>query len=529
MAAPPQRGRITPFSGGSRPVRGQGAESLLSVVGSLEDLSFPDILQVVHLSRQSGTLILSDKEGERRVRFRHGLVCDASLGAGRPALDELLISKGLVAPAAVEPARARAAETGESLASALVGLGALSQETLDRIVREELRDLVRSFVLLQEGEFRFEVDETAPPPEEAGGLEPEAILGGLPQATPRWPEGNASTGVPRQVLLVSERSFLTLALREELERVGFEVLPCESAARGEAAGRELAARSAPFFLVCDLILPDATQTGWGGGLELVRGLRSVVPDLLAVMIGESRHASAAVMAQGAGATGYLALPDLAQVPFDEVGVRVRDFCVQLGSTLCLSDQLAQIDWSAGGRTVRVVDPLQLLRGLIGELQAEPAGDVSLLVLRLASEYFERGALFAVADGRAVCRGAFGKPVDERMRGATFPLEAGSILKGAVDRGESAVGPVPDDTGNGALRARLGPPEPKHAAVLPVHGGQEVFGILYGDNAVSGEPFDDLRPLEIFLAQAGLTLQNALLRRRIANLESRRGGPAERAA
>jgi len=500
----------------------------LSVVGSLEDLSFPDILQVVHLSRQSGTLILSDKDGEKRVRFRHGLVCDASLGAGRPALDELLISRGLVAPAAVEPARTRAAETGESLAAALVGLGALSQDTLDRLVRDELRDLVRSFVLLQEGEFRFEVDESEPPPEEAAGLEPEAILGGLPQAAPRWTEGTAQ-GVPRQVLLVSERSFLTLALREELEHVGFEVLTCASASAGEAAGRDLAGRGTAFFLVCDLVLPDSTKTGWGGGMELVRHLRGAIPNLLAVMIGELRHPSAAVMAQSAGATGYLALPDLAQTPFEDVGVRVRDFCVQLGSTLCLSDQLAQIDWSAGGRTVRVADPLQLLRGLIGELQAEPAGDVSLLVLRLASEYFERAALFGVADGRAICRGAFGKPVDERMRGATFPLEAGSILKAAVDRGESSVAPVPDDAANGALRARLGPPEPKNAAVLPVHGGQEVFGILYGDNAVSGEPFDDLRPLEIFLSQAGLTLQNALLRRRIASLESRPAAPRERAA
>jgi hypothetical protein len=380
--------------------------------------------------------------------------------------------------------------------------------------------------MLQEGEFRFEVDETAPPPEEApAGLEPEAILGGLPQtAPPRWPDG-ASPGVPRKVLLVSERSFLTLALREELERVGFEAVACESAARGETTGRDLAAGGEPFFLVCDLVLPDATRTGWRGGIDLVRALRGAVPGLLAVMIGEIRHPSAASMAQDAGATGYLALPDLTQVPFDEVGIRVRDFCVQLGSTLCLSDQLAQIDWSAGGRTVRVADPLQLLRGLIGELQAEPAGDVSLLVLRLASEYFERAALFAVADGRAICRGAFGKPVDERMRGAMFPLEAGSILKVAVERGESAVGPLPDDAGNGALRARLGPPEPKMAAVLPVHGGHEVFGILYGDNALSGEPFDDLRPLEIFLSQAGLTLQNALLRRRIERLES--GGGARR--
>src|SRR5262245_29007581 len=156
---------------------------LVSVVGNLEDLSFPDILQVVHLSRQSGTLILSAPDGERRVRFRQGLVCDASLGPEHPSLGDLLVERGLVSPAALGPARARQEESGESLAGALVALGALSQESLEKVVREELRTLVRSFVTMQEGEFRFEVDEDAPPPEETpvpDGLKPEAILADLP-------------------------------------------------------------------------------------------------------------------------------------------------------------------------------------------------------------------------------------------------------------------------------------------------------------------------------------------------------------
>jgi CheY-like chemotaxis protein len=489
----------------------------VSVVGSLEDLSFPDILQVVHLSRQSGTLILSDPTGERRVRFRNGRVYDASLGAGKPPLDELLIERGLVAPAALDPARARSASNGETLAASLVALGALSQETLDRLVRDELRALLRSFVLLQEGEFRFEPDEDAPEEEPAHeGLEPESIL---PQAAPpRWPaEPAPATPVPRRVLLLSERSFLTLALREELERNAFTVdihAEASEAAKGAIA---LAARGETFLLVCDLLLPDRTRTGWGGGLELLRQLRSEMPSLIAVVIGEMRHASAVAAARAAGATGYLALPDLSSIPFGEVGVRVRDFCTQLGSALALSDHLSGLDWSAQEGTIRVADPLQLLRGLIGELEDSPPGDVGLLVLRLAAEYFERGALLLLGDGRAVCRGAFGTRFDERLRGAVIALEEGSRLKAAVQGRETCLGPIPDDAANAALRARLGDPVPPSAALLPMHGGRDVYGLLYGDNALSRRPFEDLRALEIFLAQAGLTLQNALLKRRLESL------------
>jgi DNA-binding response OmpR family regulator len=507
----------------------------LSVAGSLEDLSFPDILQVVHLSRQSGTLVVSAPDGERRVRFRNGLVCDASLGDSSPRLEDILVARGVVPPAALGPARARQESTGESLAVALVGMGALSQETLDRVVRDELRSLVRSFVLMQEGEFRFEVDEDATPPEETpirDGLGPESILTGLPGAVPpRWPaEPPAAIGsVPRRVLVVSERSFLRLSLVEELERDSFEATTCDSPQTGIDRAREMAARGEAFFVVADLVLPDRTRTGWGGGLELVRGLREIVADVVVIAVGELRHPSAMTVTRAAGAAGYVPLPDLRDVTFDEVGIRIRDFCVRLASALCLSDQLSRIDWNAGGRTVRVADPLSLLRGLVGELHATGAGDVTLLVLRLASEYFERAALFALEQGTAICRGAFGEPLDRRMRGAAIPLTGGSMFERVVAEREGFIGPLPSDPTEEALRNCLGSPQATQSAVLPVMSGRDVYGVLYGDNAPSGTPFEDLKALEIFLSQAGLTLQNALLRRRLEKLTQHDSAPGGEAA
>ena len=110
----------------------------VSLIGSLEDVSFPDILQVIHLSRQTGSLVLKDARGERRVRFKNGLVCGATLGEGGPELEDLLVRKGLVAPAALDPARAHMAQSGETLAGALIALGAVSQETVERVVRDEI-------------------------------------------------------------------------------------------------------------------------------------------------------------------------------------------------------------------------------------------------------------------------------------------------------------------------------------------------------------------------------------------------------
>ncbi len=495
----------------------------MSVVGNLEDLSFPDILQVVHLSRQSGTLILSAPDGERRVRFRQGLVCDASLGPQHPSLGDLLIERGLVSPASIAPARARQESTGESLAGALVALGALSQDSVEKVVREELRTLVRSFVTMQEGEFRFEVDEDAPPPEETplpDGLKPDSILADLPNATP--PQFAAAPidptqRVPRRVLIVSERSALTMALREELEQVSFEVETVSDVRSGIDRARMLKQQGVEFLLVGDLVLPDSTRTGWGGGIELVRTLRATMPELVAILIGESRHPSSAAAARAAGATGYLTFPDLAQAAYDEISMRIHDFCSQVGATLSLAEQVAQVDWSAAPGTIRVADPLSLLRGLIGELNASEAGDVSLLVLRLAAEYFERGALFGLIDGRAVCRGAFGDPFDRRMRGAVLGVGAGTLFERAVATRLTLVSAIPEDEAHLPLRERLGETTPQKVAVLPIIGAGTVYGLLYGDNAFSGRAFEDMRPLEIFLSQAGLSLQNALLRRRIESL------------
>ncbi|HEU4401416.1 MAG TPA: response regulator [Candidatus Polarisedimenticolia bacterium] len=508
----------------------------MAVVGSLEDLSFPDILQVVHVSRQSGTLILSGPKGERRVRFRDGLVCGATLGPGGPELEELLLQRGHVDAKALQAARARQATSGETLSGALVALGSVAQETIEVLVRDELRSILRALVLLQEGEFRFELDEAgeAPSPELAipGGLGPDTILQGVagPGGAASRPGRDRRARVPvaaRQVLLVIDRSVVRYALRDELLKRHFQVEACSTPAAGVDLARSLVRRGEPFALVCDLFLPDATGRGWQGGLDLLAKIRRLAPGLLAIMVGEVRDPGAAQAARAAGAAGYVPLPDLGAGALEEVGPRLSRFCGEVRAALYHPRRLEGGLSPTVDEPLRVVDQLSLLRGLIGEMHAEEQTEIPLLVLRLAAEYFERGILFAVRGGEACGSGAFGGDgdggagvgLDGRVRGVALPILRGSLLARTIQERATYVGPIARSKVNAALLERLGHPAPAEAAFLPLVGGRQVFGVLYGDNALSGTPLGDLKGLEIFLSQAGIALENATLKGRIQSLAS----------
>ncbi len=507
----------------------------MTVIGSLEDLSFPDILQVVHVSKQSGTLVLVGPGGERRVRFRGGLVCGATLGPGGPELEDLLVQRGLVKASPLRMARERSARTGEPLPGVLVAIGAVAQTTLEDVVREELRALLRSLVLLHEGEFRFEVDdrEAAADSTELGvrvGLAPESILEGMPRRTgarigrARATASRAGRTPHRPVLLVIERSAFRRALQEDLSAHGYRVDAVGTATEGLARGRSMSESGRPFILIADLLLADERRGGWEGGLDLVRSLRALDPEVSAVLLGEAPDKAAAEQARSAGADGYLALPSITGASWGEIGATLKEASERVRRALEDPDLLSAMPDHDGAGPIRVGDPLSLLRGLIGEMRGEQESGIPLLVLRLAAEYFERGILFAVREGEVFGTGAFGGSddpraggLDTRVRGVALPLQRGSVLQQSVQERETYVGPVAQTDPNAMLLEKLGAPAPREAALLPLLAGRHVFGILYGDNAGSGRPVGDLRALEIFLSQAGIALENAFLQRRIATL------------
>jgi two-component system, response regulator RegA len=108
----------------------------------------------------------------------------------------------------------------------------------------------------------------------------------------------AALGSGRKLLLVDDDAPLRRSLTRALERRDFQVL----AAEGVAEARALAREHRPEFAVLDMRLTE------GSGLDLVRTLRELRPEVRIVIVTGYGNIATAVAAIKAGAVDYLAKP-----------------------------------------------------------------------------------------------------------------------------------------------------------------------------------------------------------------------------
>lgn len=174
--------------------------------------------------------------------------------------------------------------------------------------------------------------------------------------------------------------------------------------------------------------------------------------------------------------------------------------------------------------------LASLKSMFQELRLPSAtAEVSLLVLRVASEVVNRAVLFLVRGDEVVGLGAFGvelsdgEPGDERVRRIRIPLREDSIFSYVVERKQAFKGTLRVNVRNAYLVDALGGMTPSEVLVIPMLCEGKAALILYGDNLPDDGPIGSTEALEIFVGQAGLAMEKALLERRIADLKRRIGG------
>ena len=105
-------------------------------------------------------------------------------------------------------------------------------------------------------------------------------------------------GAGRKLLLVDDDAPLRRSLTRALERRGFVVLPAEGLAEGRIQARE----HRPEFAVLDMRLAE------GSGLDLLKTLREIRPEIRIVIVTGYGNIATAVAAIKAGAADYLAKP-----------------------------------------------------------------------------------------------------------------------------------------------------------------------------------------------------------------------------
>ncbi len=167
---------------------------------------------------------------------------------------------------------------------------------------------------------------------------------------------------------------------------------------------------------------------------------------------------------------------------------------------------------AGGRAGRRTS------SATGSYAVDFTGEAVLSLLRFASQLLGRAVVFSVQDDTAIGVGEFGVTLPggrsgaEAVRQTVLSLREPSILRAAVERRRTYVGPLEPTRVNLALAERLGGAEVREAVAVPLLVGGEVRFVLYGDNAPSGRPLGPLDTLESSAARAARIIEKTLAAR-----------------
>jgi CheY-like chemotaxis protein len=302
----------------------------MNLVGNLEDLGLGEILQIVSLSRKSGTLTLNGIKGEGEIVFRQGEVVRAVSPEFRESLADLLLSNGSVDRATVERALSMQERDGfkERLGTILVRHFRLPAETLEEVIREQIEKVVCSFFGWSFGTFDFELqehvemadsvendpmqfmpeqgvnsqylaleglrrldekrhrgaaaDDVQPLPHVISPIEKSAatITSSPPEELTTSSEPSLEPETRHVIVLVDDRAATREALTASLETCGYEVYPFAGGADSPLMMLASLHRDGlrPTLLI-DLIMPKMDGTGIMGGVELLELIQSNFADL----------------------------------------------------------------------------------------------------------------------------------------------------------------------------------------------------------------------------------------------------------
>jgi len=165
-----------------------------------------------------------------------------------------------------------------------------------------------------------------------------------------------------------------------------------------------------------------------------------------------------------------------------------------------------------------------LKALTQELRfPNSASEITLLILRFASEIFQRGILFMVGDKEIVGLGQFGLEIeraDEKIREIILNYEESTILNKIITEKQPYKGTLEKDRITEKMINEIGTSWPREIALFPVIAEGRVVALLYCDNVTGAEKIAETEGLEIFIDQAGLALEKSLLQRRLQEMEKK---------
>jgi len=133
----------------------------MGLVGRLEDLALPDIFHIISLTRKTGKLTLTRREGTGVVVFSNGEVIYAASDSVRDTLGNILVCQKLITESiliAAMEAQHRS-PTGKRLGTILVEKGYLTKEMLQKVIQQQIEKAIYEFLAWKNGFFKFDVSD----------------------------------------------------------------------------------------------------------------------------------------------------------------------------------------------------------------------------------------------------------------------------------------------------------------------------------------------------------------------------------
>lgn len=291
-------------------------------------------------------------------------------------------------------------------------------------------------------------------------------------------------------------------------------------------------------LVIDLIMPRRDGSGVLGGLELLEEVRAQYPDFQVLVMSDhpNREAEQSVRNFGVptlfpkpkkddvlterGRAGLIALVDaiIALSEDSSEEPEQADGLYNIGAELLR--EMGEVATGTPEQSSQQSPGLHLLRGMLQELNNPSlGGGIILLILRFASELMNRAVILLVKEEEIVGLGQFGielngDSADVRVRNVKLPRQEDHLFEDALQSFSPRRSTTKKSEWNDYFFEQLGGQRPGEVFVGPLVSEGRVVAVLYGDNLPDEKPIGDTEALEIFLSQAGLAMEKALLERRM---------------
>jgi CheY-like chemotaxis protein len=379
---------------------------------------------------------------------------------------------------------------------------------------------------------------------EPAPAEASAAAASVPEAPASQPPPEpAPAEAARTILLVDDEADVRQVLGRLFGAAGFEIIEAGDPEEAAKLAGQLRADAKPFVLVVDLGMPASGGASFQGGFEVIKRLWKMNLRPPVLMMTESLSQSLRLRARQMGVQWFVFKPTLSKLNARQFEADLSAFATKLvkdvlphlaevavlrpKSPPAKKVQAAPVATTESGSPAEsATRPFEFLKRRLVELrQGGDANEIAMLVMKVAREFFERALLFVVKNDEARGLGGFGlAPRDEALnllaRQITIPLGEASLFKDIARERRSFSGPPPADRWLGHMMGRIGRFQSRGIAILPLVAHRETIAIVFGDNPESGRDPGSLEPLEVFVQQAGIALENVLLQKKLQAAEDK---------